>query len=268
MRMSKIIIWLSLIAAFLMAFVSLFGIISDNIYAKETANWAAQAVGQDYVNLFFAFPALVISSLLLRKKSLKALLVWLGILLYMIYSYLLYSFFVHFGPLFLFYIAILGLSFYAFVGGLLALEWHDIGKYIGNAGVRPASILLAVIGAMFYFLWLTDVITALVSGGLPKDLDKTGLMVNPVHVLDMALLLPGALIVSALLWRRRTLGLVLAVPFLSFFILMGIAIISMMIVMALGGFPLSIPPLAMMVTIIALSLVIMLRFLKRVGINN
>jgi hypothetical protein len=47
--------------AALVAFVSLVGILSPSIYARETPNWAAQAVGQDWVDLLFAVPWLSIT---------------------------------------------------------------------------------------------------------------------------------------------------------------------------------------------------------------
>jgi hypothetical protein len=45
------------------------------------------------------------------KGSVKAFLLWIGILLALIYSYVIYAFAVHFNSLFLVYVAILGLSF-------------------------------------------------------------------------------------------------------------------------------------------------------------
>ena len=256
---------MSFLAGFLMAGVSLLGVADPRTYGKETLNWAAQAVGQDWVNLCVVFPVLLISALLvLRRNSFRAFLVWLGALIYLIYSYLLYSFFVHFGPLFLFYVATLGLSFYSFVGALAALDWQSIGDLFADVRTKPASVLLGVVAVLFAFLWLADIVSALARGGVPTDLDKIGLWINPVHVLDLALLLPGAFIVAVLLWRRRTLGLALAVPFLVFFVLMGAAIISMMIVAAQKGFALAVPQLVAMLTIILLSSAVSTRYLKRI----
>lgn len=265
MQIPKISIRLSLVAGLLMAFVSLKGMIDPGTYAKETANWAAQAVAQDYINLFLVFPALLALNLLLRRGSLRALLVWLGVLLYLIYSYVLYAFFIHFGPLFLAYVAILGLSFYAFIGAMAALDWPSLSQFFKDAKVKPASLLLAAVGLMFYALWLSDIVGALLGGRLPNDLEAVGLSVNPVQVLDLAFLLPGALIVSVSLWRKKVIGLVLTVPFLTFLILMGAAIISIMIVLAQRGFTFQIPPLVMIAIIITLSAAAMLGFLKKVS---
>ena len=55
-----------LIASFLLAglviIVSLAGILTPNFYSAETANWQAQSIGQDIVDLFAIVPCLIITS--------------------------------------------------------------------------------------------------------------------------------------------------------------------------------------------------------------
>lgn len=265
MNSQKMFIWLSIAAGLLMALVSLLGITSPGTYGKETPNWAAQALGQDWINLAVVFPMLLISALVvLRQKSVRGLLIWFGALIYLIYSYTLYSFFVHFGPLFLLYVAILSLSFYSFVGGLVSLDWQAMSKVLSGVATKPAGILLATIAVLFSLLWLADILGALARGGTPADLGKIGLWVNPVHVLDLSFLLPGAFIVAVLLRRKRTLGLVLAAPLLTFFVLMGLAIISMMIVTSQKGFALALPQVFVMGAIIVASSIIAIRYLGQV----
>lgn len=249
-----------------MAVVSLLGVTDPGrTYAKETVNWAAQAVGQDSVNLCVVFPTLLISSfLVLRRDSFRAFLLWLGVLIYLIYSYVLYSFFVHFGPLFLLYVATLGLSFYSFVGVLAVLDWQKADGAFANVKTKPASIFLGTVAILFALLWLADIVGALARGGVPVDLDKIGLVVNPIHVLDLAFLLPGVFIVAALVWQRKVLGLTLAVPLLLFFVLMGLAIIAMMIVTAQKGYALALPQMVVMLIITALSFAISTRYLRRI----
>lgn len=265
MPISRTFVFLSIAAGILMALAGYLGVADSGTYAKETENWAGQAVGQDRVNLWVVFPVLLASSyLVLKRNSFRALLVWLGVLIYLIYSFVLYSFFVHFGPLFLCYVVVLGLSFYAFVGALAGLDWPGAGERCARVRVKPASVLLATVALLFGLLWLADILTALARGGLPADLEQVGLPVNPIHVLDLAILLPGAFIVAVLLWRRKTRGYVLAVPFLVFFVLMGLAIISMMTVTAQKGFAVPWPQLIVMGTVIAASTLISAQYLKRI----
>ena len=266
MSFTKTPIYLSIVSGLLMAVASLFGIIDTNTYAKESLNWAAQAIGQDYINLFIVFPILLVSSLiLLKKESLVACLIWLGGLLYIIYSYILYSLFVHFGFLFPVYIATLSFAFYAFIGGIIALSRQDILPRFSSVRVKMISILLGVVSSLFLILWLADIFGALIKGTLPNDLDKIGLMINPVHVLDVAFLLPGAFITSLMIWRKKTLGFIFAVPLTIFFALMGMAIISMMIILSKNGFVLAVPQMIAMGVIVIVSLITVVRFSKDIS---
>lgn len=60
---------------------------------------------------------LVASAILAGRGSGRAHLVWLGVLVYLIYSYIIYALSVQFNPLFLVYVALLGCSLYALIGG-------------------------------------------------------------------------------------------------------------------------------------------------------
>lgn len=260
-------IWqrLSLVAGIGMVVASISGVAYEGTYAKEAVNWAAQGMGQDVVNILVAFPMLLACLWYMRNGSWRAQVVWLGLLIYMIYSYVLYAFFIHFGPLFPIYVATLGLSFYAFVGGLATMDKEAVGWRLASAQVRPASVFLAIIGVLFSVLWIGDVARALMSGGLPQGLDAIGLMVNPIQVLDLALLLPATVMISILLWKRRTLGYVLAVPLMTFFAIMGIAIIAMMAVLEQKGFPLPVAQMGMMGAIIVIDIALIRGLLKEGG---
>ena len=80
------------------------GILVDRVYAGETADWETQAVGQDVANLV-VFPLMLVLAYAAARGSRAALLAWLGTVVYAAYSYTIYVFDVHFGPLFLVYVA-------------------------------------------------------------------------------------------------------------------------------------------------------------------
>ncbi len=260
---SKIWIWLSFGAGLLMLFVSVAGILFDDIYAKETVSWSSQAKGQDIINVFLVFPLLAVCLFFIRKGSWRAYLIWLGVLIYMIYSYALYAFFIHFGPLFLPYIAILGMAFYSFVGGLAQINQEEVKQNLSGSNQRPASIFLMIVSVLFFLLWLGDILYALISGSLPQGVSDIGLLVNPVQVLDLAFLLPASAITSVMLWKQKSLGYVLAVPLMVFFATMGIAIVCMMLILSQKGYPAPIPQMIMMGVIIAADIAIIRGFLKR-----
>src|SRR5689334_24256856 len=115
----RVWIALSIPIAVAVAVASGVGAFVPATYVRETQSWSAQGVGQDFMNLFVIVPALLFTGRRASRGSVRAFLVWQGLLLYLAYSYVLYAFFVHFGPLFLVDVSALGLSFYALVGSIL-----------------------------------------------------------------------------------------------------------------------------------------------------
>src|ERR1700738_4571234 len=125
MKISKIALWLSVIDALLVLLASVSGIFLKSVYARETPSWAVQGIGQDIVNLV-AVMVLLIAAYFVNNGSVKAFLVWSGVLLYLLYAYVIYAFDIHFNSLFLVYVAIVGLSFYALVGSVRHLHLNDL----------------------------------------------------------------------------------------------------------------------------------------------
>jgi hypothetical protein len=207
-------------------------------YARETASWAAQGLGQDFANLFVVLPFFVAAAALAWRGSFRAFLLWLGALLYLLYSYVLYALCVHFNAWFLTYIATLGLTFYALVGVVAALDREHVSRAFNRATrTRGLSALLIVVGVGFAALWLSDVVPAIARGRAPASVDEVGLPVNPVHVMDLAFALPGLMLTGVLLRRRHPYGLLLAVPCATFLILMGVAILAMAWSMSIRAVP-------------------------------
>jgi hypothetical protein len=262
-RIRPIWIGLSVLVSALVAVAGAAGIFLKGVYARETASWAAQGIGQDFVNLTVAVPALLASAWFLRKGSVRALLVWMGVLIYIIYSYLMYAFSVHFGLMFPVYVAALGLSFYALFGCLFSLDRGALGASFPPAiKVKPAAVYLMVSGVVFAGLWLSDIVHALVTGTLPAGLAETGLPVNFVHVEDLGFILPGMIITSVLLWKRKALGYIFAVPLMVFAAAMGIGIISMFATMSRRGLGGGGPMGIVMGALVAISVLITVIFLN------
>src|SRR5689334_551936 len=125
MKIWKTALWLSVLIAILVLLASCAGLFLKGTYARETTSYALQSVGQDIENLVAA-AALLLTAYFVSKGSMKAFLLWIGVLLALIYSYIIYAFAVHFNSLFLVYVAILGLSFYTLVGSLIRLHLDSL----------------------------------------------------------------------------------------------------------------------------------------------
>ncbi|MEJ2627599.1 MAG: hypothetical protein P8078_03450 [bacterium] len=99
----KIITILSLALAFFLGIVSYYGIFVPDTYERETASLAAQGRGQDLVDLFFILPLLILSLIFMLNHRKTAYFVYSGTVLYILYSFVIYSLGIHFNQLFLLY---------------------------------------------------------------------------------------------------------------------------------------------------------------------
>jgi len=254
----SISVW-SLTVSVLVTAASVSGLVDPGIYAEETKNWATQAKGQDVGNLL-AVATLLLSGHAYRKGSHRAGLVWLGTLLYLVYAYVVYSMAVHFNGLFLVYVAALGLSSYAVLFSIDGLRAQHAGSPEPSAR-KVAGYTSIAIGVVFGLLWLSELIPATLSGEVPQSVIDAGLWVNPIHVIDLAVLLPGFIIAGYWTLRGEAAGLFFVAPLLVFSVLMGTSIVAAMILMTVGGFGNTLPPLMMVSVVVLASLFAAWRYL-------
>jgi hypothetical protein len=263
MKLTKAILVISITASVLMAVVSVAGIFSSSVYAKESASWTAQGAAQDVVNLAMVFPLLSVSAFLAyRRVSRLWFSVWLGLILYTIYAYVLYSFFMHFGMWMLPYVAILGLSFYALVLTLLDVKQGVAPTALSGPVRKALSVYLILNGALFGYLWLSEIIGASLKGAELESAASAGFWINPVHVLDLAFILPAMIATGVSVWRRSEPGSLFALPILVFAVTMGVAVIAMAVNIRLSGIDESLTPALIMGVNVALALLLCFWVLK------
>lgn len=254
----------ALVLAFFMTIASLVGILHPAVYARETENWAAQAVGQDWVDVLFGVPWLVISAWGSRRGSRGARLLLAGGLLYFTYELLIYAFAVHFNALFLVYCASLGLSLFASFRAASSLAREDVQSWFEDTvPVRTPGILLVTIGVAFALMWLAEIIPALVQGSVPRSVAESALPTNPVHVIDISSVLPAHVAAGVLLLRRHPLGYCAAPVILAFGVLMSLSIAGMMVVMQLRGLEQTFAVAAGMTGLSALTTAVLVSMLRR-----
>jgi hypothetical protein len=265
----KIILALSLFLAALMIVAGCAGLFIPGIYSRETANWQAQSMGQDIVDLFLVTPVLLVTSLQAYKKNKKALLLWAGVLFYLIYTFSIYCFAVHFNQLFIVYCFILGLSSYLFLWFILSQYNEPVTAWFNEMlPARVIGIYLIVIAGIFYLLWLSQIIPANIRNTAPKELAETGLFTNPVQVLDLSVYLPALIITGILLLHKHPMGLLLTAPLLLFCMLTDITIASLIVVMKLKEIEsnLLLPVIMSLMALVSwVLLTIYLRSMKREG---
>ena len=233
MNKDKAILWFSIPIASFVFLACFFGVFySDMTYAREVISYRTQGVGQDLVTLVIVLPMFFVSTYLSYKKKAVATLLWAGCLFYFLYTYLIYSFGLHFNRLFMVYCLIFGLSVYGFLYFLMKYSTRIIVK---DVKFFWTSIYLYVISGLFYFIWLSEEIPSLISNTIPKSATVANLMTNPVHTADISLCLPFLILTGILIQKRNNIGYLLAPVALLFSVLLALAIIGMLIVMALNS---------------------------------
>lgn len=228
-------LWLSAPIALLGISASLAGLLADRIYRHETASWETQAVGQDIANLL-VLSLLLVLGYAAANGSAQALLAWTGLVVATAYTYAIYAFSIHFGPLFLVYVAVLGLSVWAAIGSLSGIDPGRVRALVREPRlVGFVSGFLVVVAGAFALLWVSQDLPAMVGGTPSEELRDAGLPTNPVHVLDLALFLPASALAGVLLRRGHAWGLVLAPAMLSAMAAISAGIVALSVVDATRG---------------------------------
>jgi len=229
MKKTRIFQLLSLIIAILICLTSWQGLTSTETYVKETPNWAIQAMGQDLINICI-LPFYLLSALFIARENTYSPLIWVGISFYFIYTFLIYCFDVHFNQLFLLYTLILGLTIYSLVFLLYAYRNKFKVTKINSMLSQLTGGYFIFVAVLFYGVWFSEIILANLLKTTPKGLEQ--LPTNPIHVLDMCIVLPGIFISGILLIRKTELGYFLAPVILTFSLLMELTIGVLLVIIA------------------------------------
>jgi hypothetical protein len=233
---TSIWLWLSIGAALLAVAGSVIALSLPGIYAGLTPAFLPQALAQDIANLAVVSPAWLILAALALRGSLRAYLLWLGVLTFTIYNYVIYTFSVPFGPLFLLWVAVLGLSLYALIGGVTAVDHKAVeSSFTSRRAITVIAWFLIVTAVLFGLLWLSEDVPALLSGSRPPSVIAMALPTNPVHILDLGFFLPAVIATGVMLLRKKPLAYTVAPAFIVFLVLTGIPILLTPVVQAARG---------------------------------
>jgi hypothetical protein len=227
-----VILILSWVISVLIIITALMGIFGKETYISDTKIWIIQSIGQDKINLFMIVPLLLLSGLKSYYNKLNYLFIFGGCLLFLIYTFTIYCFAVHFNSLFIVYCSILGIAFYSFI--YIFIHTYDHFKNnlaLLHLPVKSVRGFLFIITLFFYFLWLREDVTAILLGMPSVSLKEAGLFTNPVHVLDLAFVLPGFIITAHLLKKGLSIVKLLAPYILIFCILMFINIGALLVML-------------------------------------
>ena len=113
------------------------------------------------------------------------------------------------------------MSFYS-LGYFLVSQINEliVKEFYNKIVVKVIAVYLLLISCLFYFLWLSEIVPAILHNKIPKGIIETGLFTNPVQVIDLSVVLPGFFLTAIFLIKKKPAGLLLVPGVLVFCILM------------------------------------------------
>ncbi len=255
MKSQKIILWISICILPLAIFAACMGLFwqgegesypfdtlrgetvmirGHGLYRYDTVNSSSQELGQDLVTLLVGIPLLVAGILLSQRDSLRGQLLLAGSLGYFLYTYSAMSFLTAFNELFLVYVVLFSLSLFGLILAISHLDPDEIKRRASDRFPRRSIITFFIIVALFLtFAWLSLVVPAMINGTPPPGLESAITMV--IQALDLAVIVPTAVITAILLIKRQPWGYALSSVVLVKILTMGTALMAMIISQVMAG---------------------------------
>lgn len=194
-------------------FTTLYGekvqIYGQGVYEHDTIFSAGASLGADLVALFVALPLLILSFILYRRGSLRGGFLLASALAYFLYYGASLGLVVAYNGLYLVYLALFAASFFAF---LLSLTMFDLAtlpvRFSPRLPQKGLAIFMFVTGIGVGFIWLSDVVHALLTNGVPEAL---GIHISLItYTLDVGIIAPSAMVAGYQMLRRAPLGYLLS----------------------------------------------------------
>ena len=185
-----------------------YGLLSDHAYRGYPHDVVVTSRAQDLLTLI-VLPLLVAASRASRRGSLRAHILWLGLLFFVVYSYAMYLIGWEQNRCFLLYAIAVTLAVAALLDGLVRVDISAIQPAVRRLRTRGLGWFLIMIGVLFAGLWLTDVGPMVVGGRPPTHLGPGGTP-YAVYVLDLVAALPVVIAAGVMLVRSHPISRILA----------------------------------------------------------
>jgi hypothetical protein len=201
---------LSTLIAVLSAAVSIGGLLFRGLY-RDNAFVSTTWLGNDAVTLLLAIPILALAMVFAWRGSLRARLIWMGALDYMLYNYAFYLFGAAFNAFFLVYVALIGLAMFALIFALPNIDAAAIAaRFSPRTPVRWIGGYFLFVAAGLTIIYLMMSFNFIVTGQLPDIVERSGHPTSIVFALDLTLLAPWLALGAVWLMQRRPWGYVIA----------------------------------------------------------
>jgi hypothetical protein len=236
------------------------------LYKFDSVSTAAQGRASDFITLFVAVPLLIASLILTQKGSLRGALMLAGTLGYFLYTYTSYTFLWMYNPLFIVYVALMSMSFFAFVLCFMGIRSDKISTaFKKTLPVKFLGWFQLFIGFMIGMLWIGKIAPTITGQEIPQGLEHYTTLV--IQGMDLGFVVPAAFLSGILLIKRRPLGYLLSSILIFKGVTMLTAISAMIINMIISGVKVSVIEMVLFPAFNLLAIVCLIILLKNVDTN-
>lgn len=184
-----------------------YGLFSSSAYRGYGQDLVLVSRAQDALTAL-VLPLLVWASVRIRRGSLAAHILWLGLLFYLAYSYAIYLIGWQENRFFLVYVLVVLGSAAGLLDGLIRVDCAAVQPAVEDFRTRGLGWFLVIIGIAFIGLWLSDVGPSALGGRPPTHVGPGGTP-YAVYVLDLTVALPVVIVTGVMLIRRHPMSVVL-----------------------------------------------------------
>jgi hypothetical protein len=256
MKVSKTLIWLSILVAVLAIVAAVTGLFSQGgngpfnfttlhgdtaeiygrgLYQYDTLLTATGYKIGDGFMLFVAIPLLFFSIWQYQRGLARGKILLSGMLMFLLYSYSSLAFGAAYNNMLLVYILITMATFFGVLISLMSFDQATFPALLyGRLPRRGISIFLIVSGIAVFCIWFfISILPGLLSGHVPPELDSYTTVIT--FVMDMGIVAPSMFVVGVLFLRREPLAYILSSVLLIFLDVLGVSLLIMGIGQKIAG---------------------------------
>jgi len=135
--------------------------------------------------------------------------------------------------LLLIYIASFSISLFAFILAFTSIDLQSLAECTSPKLAHRGIAIFLFIAGLSLLVWVMDIVVALTRGGIPANLGPY--TTEATYTLDLGIILPTVYLAGVLVWRRSSLGTLLAAIVITLNVSIGLVVASQSIMQFLDG---------------------------------
>jgi hypothetical protein len=181
----------------------------EGLYRYDSIFKAGANRGADLLTLVAGIPLLIVTTMPYRRGSLRGALLFLGSIVWFLYLYGSLALGTSYNNFFLIYVVLFSASLFAFIIAFQSIDRRSLPAHVtSRVPRRGLALFMIVSGLVTLGVWLVEPLTALVQDEPPGLLEHSTTLVT--HALDLAIIVPAALLAGYLILRHDPLGYLIA----------------------------------------------------------